>query len=256
MEKIINIEEAKQEFFNYANNYNTKDSNIDRKIGHSIRVMELSKKIATNLNLTKEQIDLATLIGLLHDIGRFEQYTIEHNYRELGKIDHGKLGVEILKKDEYIRKYIKTDKFDNIIFKAILNHNQYGLEKNLSEEELLFCKLIKDSDKLDIFYEVVNLLFWHGDKHEVEKGTITPIVYETFMYDKRLIENKMKQNQTDRLVSIISFIYDINYTESFKILKQEDYLKRIIETFNFEDKKTRKQMEEIQKIADDYIVKN
>ena len=34
---------------------------------------ETYSKIAEDLNLSKEQIDLATLIGLLHDIARFEQ---------------------------------------------------------------------------------------------------------------------------------------------------------------------------------------
>ena len=70
---MIDLSKAKSEFIKYTNNYDLNDSHITRKIHHSLRVMEASKKIAENLNLTKEQIDLATLIGLLHDIARFEQ---------------------------------------------------------------------------------------------------------------------------------------------------------------------------------------
>ena len=55
---MIDLEKAKNEFINYTNNYDLTNSHITRKIYHSLRVMEASKKIAENLNLTKEQIDL------------------------------------------------------------------------------------------------------------------------------------------------------------------------------------------------------
>ena len=70
---MIDLEKAKNEFIKYTNNYDLTNSHITRKIYHSLRVMEVSKKIAEDLKLTQEQIDLATLIGLLHDIARFEQ---------------------------------------------------------------------------------------------------------------------------------------------------------------------------------------
>ena len=71
----MDLEKAQKEFIKYTENYDLRDSNIIRKQLHSIRVMELSEKIAKRLNLSKEKIEIATLIGLLHDIARFEQYT-------------------------------------------------------------------------------------------------------------------------------------------------------------------------------------
>ena len=43
----INIEEAKEEFIKYTENFNTKDKNVKRKQQHSIRVMKIAKQIAT-----------------------------------------------------------------------------------------------------------------------------------------------------------------------------------------------------------------
>ena len=43
----IDIEKAQKEFMKYINKYNIKDENIDRKVWHSIRVMENSKIIVT-----------------------------------------------------------------------------------------------------------------------------------------------------------------------------------------------------------------
>ena len=37
-------------------------------------VAEEARRIAKSLNLSEEEQDLAELIGLLHDIGRFEQW--------------------------------------------------------------------------------------------------------------------------------------------------------------------------------------
>ena len=99
---MIDIEKAKEEFINYTKNYNLEDTNIKRKQIHSLRVMEISKKIAEYIGLTPEEVKIAELIGLLHDIGRFEQYSNYHTFRDDYSIDHGDYGVQILEKE--IRK--------------------------------------------------------------------------------------------------------------------------------------------------------
>ena len=71
---MINIEKCKDEFLKYTERYDVSDEEIKRKQLHSLRVMQRSKIIAQSLKLSEEEIQVATLIGLLHDIGRFEQY--------------------------------------------------------------------------------------------------------------------------------------------------------------------------------------
>ena len=70
---MINIENANIEFNKYVSQFNPNEGRIKLKIDHIKRVAILSKKIAQNLNLGYEQIKLAELIGLFHDIGRFKQ---------------------------------------------------------------------------------------------------------------------------------------------------------------------------------------
>lgn len=72
---MIDIKNAKEEFIKYTKRFDLDNENIKGKQGHSIRVMRICNQIAKNLGLSNEQIDIATLIGLLHDIARFEQYT-------------------------------------------------------------------------------------------------------------------------------------------------------------------------------------
>ena len=246
----MNLEKAKQEFIKYTNNYDIEDENIERKVGHSIRVMEISEKIAISLNLTAEQIELATIIGLLHDIARFEQWTRFGTYKDSISIDHGNLGVEILKENNFIRKFVEEDKYDKIILTAIKNHNKYKIGENLTEEETLFSKIIRDADKLDILYEGVEM-FWK-DKDEVkniEESDITPEVYNQFMANET-IDRKYGKLPADRIVGFLGFLFDINYKYNFKVLKQEDYINKILNKFNF---KYKEKFEQVRRVANKYI---
>ena len=133
----INIEEAKEEFIRYTEKFNLEDGNIKRKQQHSLRVMKISEQIAKNLKLQEEQIQLATLIGLLHDIGRFKQYTEIGLGDNLEGFDHGDYGAEILFEKGIIRNFIKTDKYDEIIRKAIKNHNKIQNIQHYFQEKTL-----------------------------------------------------------------------------------------------------------------------
>ena len=107
---MIDLENAKKEFLDYTSQFDKKNKNIERKIGHSLRVMEISAKISKTLNLNQEEEQIASLIGLLHDIGRFKQYSQYQTFQDSKSIDHGKLGVEILLKENQIQKYVKDSK--------------------------------------------------------------------------------------------------------------------------------------------------
>ena len=58
------------------NNFDFNEGAIRRKYYHSKRVSTISKKIAENLSWPLEDVKLATQIGLLHDIGRFDEWTM------------------------------------------------------------------------------------------------------------------------------------------------------------------------------------
>ena len=60
----------------YVQNYDINNDRIKLKIEHIKRTAECSRKLATQLNLNDEDIKLAKLIGLLHDIGGFEQLRV------------------------------------------------------------------------------------------------------------------------------------------------------------------------------------
>ena len=247
----MDIEKAKKEFINYTKNYDLSDSNIKRKQKHSIRVMENSNKIAKSLNLNEKDKYIATLIGLLHDIGRFEQYKQYKTYKDINSIDHGDLGAQILENE--LKKHLSEDEieYNEIIIKAVKNHNKYEIEKGLNEKEKLFANIIRDADKLDILDESIKI-FWKGNEKEVEKCEISDEKFSYFI-NKQSIKSKKQEEPIDSVLKIIAFIFDINYKYSFKIIKEKNYINKIIDRYNFKENKTKEKMEEIRKIANEYI---
>ena len=137
----------------------------------------------------------------------------------------------------------------NIIKTAIINHSKYEIEKILDDETLVFCKIIRDSDKLDILYQA-EMLFWkNGTKVQDE---ITQNVIEEF-YNQIKVHRENIETKIDGIISMISNIYDIYYQESFKIIKENDYINKIMDKFEIQDENVKKQFNEIRSIANNYV---
>ena len=248
----IDLEKAKKEFLKFTENYDLQNKDILRKQKHSLRVMEISKQISNELKLNEEEIQISALIGLLHDIARFEQRKLYETFHDTKSFDHGDYGEKILEKD--IRKYIETNQYDKIIKTAVRNHNKFKIEDGLSEKENLFSKIIRDADKLDIFYEAVEM-FWKGKEKQIEETVILDKVIEQFKKQLTIKREDIEQgkNTINNVISIIAFIYDMNFKPSFEILKKENYINRILDRFNVKDEKTKIELEEIRKNSNKYI---
>lgn len=258
---MIDIQKAKQELINHVHVLEIDNPRVEMKLEHIMRVAENCRKIAMSLKLEEEQIKLAELIGVLHDIGRFEQYQIFNKNTEekvlvtAKKFDHGEAGVEVLKKNNYIRKYIGENIYDDIIYTAVYEHNKYELPKGVSKETELFCKIIKDADKLDLFYESV-YIYWQDSKRiqEVEEGKLSEKMLEDF-YKHKLADSRNRVSETDQILRYASFIFDINFPYSFEVLKENDFISKMIDRFNYQIPETKAEMMKVKKIAKEYIEK-
>ena len=138
---MIDLQYAKKAFENYLNDYDRKNEKIKLKIVHTYGVMECSKKNAEDMKMSAEDCELAQLIGLLHDIGRFEQLKC-YNRFEPGTMDHAAFGVRILFEERLIRRFVEEDKWDEIIKTAIGHHSDYCLKgiKQIRNEMNLYIQ--------------------------------------------------------------------------------------------------------------------
>ncbi len=252
----IDIKNARIEFKKYIEKYNPNNPKIALKISHIERVSNKARQIAESLNLDEENIKLAELIGLLHDIGRFEQVRIYNTFMDKDSVNHAEYGVKILFNDGLIRKFIKDDKYDEIIKKSILNHNRgYNeIDKNLDKDELLHTKIIRDADKLDIYY-VLNcedMQVLYGDN--IENQTINKEIYREFMEDK-IINYKNINSGLDLAIAHFAYVYDFNYKFPLQQIKEDKYLTKLYNRFKIENPDTRETLTYVYDYAKKYLNK-
>ena len=250
---MINIENAKKVFKEYIKNYDLKDGKIALKVAHILRVSSISKKIAISLNLNEEDVNLAELIGLLHDIGRFEQVKKFNTFVDKDSINHGEYGVKILFEDNLIEKFHIEEKYYKIIKTAILNHNKSEIEEGLTEKELLHSKIIRDSDKIDIFHVLLT------DSIEniygclsLEQETFSSEIVREFKED-HVIDYKKRKTYGDIWVSHLAYVFNFYYKNSYVVVKENDYINKFLLKAQFKNPETLKTAKELVNIANKYI---
>ena len=244
---MVDIVKAKKYFKEYVSNY---DINV-----HTCNVAENARKIANMLGLSEEEQDLAELIGLLHDIGRFEQVRIYNTFFDKISVDHAEKGVEVLFKDNIIRNFINDTSYDEIILKAVRNHNKLEIESGLSDKELLHVKIIRDADNLDIFKvfteQKIEDCVILGTQ-DISKEKLTPEFLDKFK-EERLLAYSDAKSDMDFMVVCFAHLYGLNFKETLILLKENDYINKIVKRLNCQDEYTRQTMNEIAIIANNYI---
>lgn len=241
----MNFDRIEQVFKDYVDTFDWSNEKIRLKYFHTIEVANVSYELANRLNLTNEEQEVAKLIGYLHDIGRFIQMTKTNTFKDK-KMDHATEGVKILFEDGLIRNFITEDKYDEIIKKAVNNHNKYEIIDEVNNKELLFANIIRDCDKIDIF-RVCSTEY----KYKMENIPSSKVLE---CFDKEVsVKLTDIKNKSDSTLCILAFIYDFNYKESIDLLNEKGYYidfinsvevsEQNVETFNKIKKKVLKKLE-------------
>lgn len=253
---MINFEQAKLAFKEYLQGYELDNNKIKLKIKHTYGVVNVSEYIAKNLLLDAENIELAKLIGLLHDIGRFKQVKLFNSFIDSKTVDHAILGNKILFEDNVIQSFTKDEQYYDIISKAILNHNKLAIESALNDIELLHSKIIRDADKIDIFRVVIEEAFEdflsHVNRESLENSLISEKIFNDFMNDKVIVRKEIVTDM-DSWIAYLAFIYDFNFLSSLEYIKQMDYVNKMVNRLNYKHTDTKQQMEKARKHANEYI---
>ena len=219
----MNINDYWLIFTNFVKeNYDLEDELIELKYNHTKRVANLMILIASKMNLSTREIILAYLIGLFHDLGRFEQVNREHKFTNL-HFDHGAYSNKILFNDNLINKFEVSSNLYLLIRKAVYFHNKKDIPSNLDEYEALFVKMIRDADKIDIIRVMSN---------SCQEFSVAP---KNELMDKYLsgdtLDLKLINNKSEKALLHLSFMKDLSFAESFEVLKEtgniESYLSNI-----------------------------
>ena len=231
-----------QSWFNdYVSNFYSKGRNqesdwaIQLKEEHSWRVREEIIAISQKLHASENEILIAEVLGLFHDIGRFYQYQNYKTFRDDISEDHGKIGARIVTNSHLLKDLTEVEK--NILTKGILYHNTRTLPKDIDPYCLFFCKLLRDADKLDIWRVLINYYSRVQNRNHnpvIELGLPdTPGYSDTVLddlYSGQTSSSNTINNLNDFKLLQIGWIYDINFYPTFQEIKKRNYIEKIAST--------------------------
>lgn len=255
---MIDINSVEKAFNNFIDKYdNQEDPGFNLKVVHTKYVVENAKFLAIKMNLSNEDISLAMLIAYLHDIGRFEELRVLKGFESV-KNDHALVGSKMLFENNLIREFIEDNSYDEIIRKAIENHNKFQIEDGLDDRTLLHAKIIRDADKIDNYRvkkdENVEDLFpgKFSTIEEFNNSLISDKVYDSIKR-RRCVDIHDRVYPLDYWLCVMAFLFDLNFKESFKVLKDNDYINVLINKLNITNPETKEKIEDIKNIMNDFI---
>lgn len=207
---------------------------LSLKEKHTFRVCSTIRTIASHLDISDDDINLAESIGLLHDIGRFEQFKKYGTFSDARSVNHGELGAEVLKKADILDD-LPSDTKELIIF-AVLNHNRLEPDNNVPDRYILFSNMLRDADKIDIYEFFTSSVY--GKEIPPEHPIALELPDEPLMTDEILesLLNKQVSNMkhlkylNDLKLNQLSWIYDFNFHISLQIIKEKNYIEKILTT--------------------------
>lgn len=215
---------------------------------HTYRVRDNIVEIGRALNLDDRSLKLCEIIGLFHDLGRFKQYIKFGTFDEKITGSHAKLSVEVLQEENPIYRLSNQEK--EILMKAIEYHNYLDIPEEETDEIKLYCRLIRDADKLDAFYNEVY-------EYENRKGYLKRLSDER-EYSEEILEDLLNNRTTDfkyikykydRRLAILACMFGLYFSESLKVFHSKGYITKF-----FDDMPDSEEIMKVRRNCEGYIV--
>jgi hypothetical protein len=224
-------------FNNYTESFNSEDDedrrNIILKVEHTQNVCRNIVEIAKGLSLEDIQTRTAEATALFHDIGRFPQYARYKTFRDIDSENHGKLGSGTLINEKVLNNLSEDER--DLIINTVKFHNAYEIPSDLDSDTVYFLKLLRDADKVDIFRVFIE----YYESPEEERASATafgvpdiPDYSESMLScvaNGKLASYANIKTENDFRLMKLSWVYDMHFDESLRLLVKRDYMNRIID---------------------------
>ncbi|MCR5421558.1 MAG: HD domain-containing protein [Lachnospiraceae bacterium] len=258
----INRRGIREVFDEYVGGYNVSDPKIRLKKEHTYRVADNAERIANSLIMKDERerdcpvdVDQAWVLGMLHDIGRFEQIKRYNTFIDSKSIDHAGFGADILFKDRLIERFLPDiSKAEEELFDFVIrNHSEYRLPENINDIYRTYCNILRDADKIDIFKvncEVPLEDIYNVPIQEMRQSKVSEEVKECFREHKAVLRG-VKKTPADNIVGHICLFFELVYPESYKIAKEQGFVNEMLD-FETDDPETAAWFEYMKKELEDF----
>ncbi len=235
--KIQELETIQTWFQNYVRSFADSNGHLlgpyQLKLDHSERVARNTRVLAISMGWSETDVILAETIGWLHDVGRFSQFREFGTFDDAASINHGARGARILQQEKVIASLDAAAQAR--ILASVSHHNAKGLPSGLDDDMLPFVHLIRDADKLDIFY-IVHMKIQSDGFQELPRmlpqvrldGPLNPRMIKDFQTHRSCFVEHI-HSLTDFLLMQLSWLYDIGYGATFRQIIDRKIIDHITE---------------------------
>jgi hypothetical protein len=201
------------------------------KIDHTHRVTANMAGIGQSLDLSEEDLLIAGTVGLFHDVGRFKQIELYGTFNDSRSENHATLGTKVLREAGVLEGLPEEER--DTILKAVELHNLRDLPQGLPDRWLLFARLIRDADKLDIL-EVFTRYYTGDGTFATALDSYLP---DTPGYSATLVGDILSlrrcnysdvKNRNDRKLLNLSWVYDINFAYTLAEIVNNGFIDKIM----------------------------
>ena len=219
----IDRDRARAAFKSYTDAYDATNPRIALKIEHTYHVAEACDAVAREQGWSSEDIDLAWLCGLLHDMGRFEQLRRWDTFKDAESMSHAVLGIEVLFGENpadapavmSIRDFIDDPAEDELIRASIAYHSDFRLPAQLDERTRSFC-----DSTVDTVLKVDEDTF-------LASHFSTPAL--TAFDEHRCVARDERDEPADFLVGLICFMFELVYPASRALAREQGDIYRLLD---------------------------
>lgn len=223
---------VKQQFDAYAGRYDLTDVKIKLKWEHTYYVADNCERIARSLALSEEEADLAWLLGMFHDIGRFEQVRRYHTFRDKLSVNHAELSADLLFQENLVDIFLTACETEqrSLMDIAIRCHNRYRLPEELTDRERMFAGILRDADKIDILRvncQTPRTEIYDLPEEEFLYSDMTDEVYAA-VSSCREVDRQYSKTGIDFIMGHVGFVFGLVYPESKVIIAEQGFLAQLL----------------------------
>lgn len=235
-------------FKELVESYDATQPRIALKVKHTYRVASLCERIAREIGLGAEDVDLCWLCGLLHDVGRFEQVRRFDTFSDAASVSHAALGVEMLFENgaALLRRFVVFDSCDDVIRAAIAHHSDYAIPDDLPEHTRTVASVLRDADKVDILRvnceDTIETIY--GASEADMRASDISLQVEAAFHEHRTIRSSERSTLADVLVAHVCFGFGLVFEPSMAIACEQGYLSQML-TFRFDRPDTQRRWSEM-----------
>ena len=229
----MNIQKYNMVFQNLTQKYDLTESNMFKKYLHAFLVADNCFSLASSLYFNEEERDFAYLCGLVHDIGRMEQWDRYASFSDSKTKHHSILGSTLLETG-WAEKFGLNKSQQKLLCQIVLYHaSPYkGNDKNIKK----YLQVLRNSDNYANLQNTSNGMekLW-SDKNGVSEEVLYKFQNRINLHGTPIV------TKLDRILQFLSRAYCIEFPLFQKDLLARKYLNSIYDVYSkqltTEDKK-------------------